>query len=79
VEPRRAPGARNSALNRAAWTLGRWIAAGALKQDDVEDELYSAAESNALVAVDGDRQCWATIRSGLSAGLQQPIDLHVDV
>ena len=26
----------------------------------------------------GERQCWATIRSGLSAGLQQPIDLDAD-
>jgi len=31
-----------------------------------------------LVDDDGDRQCCATIRSGLSAGLQQPIDLDVD-
>jgi hypothetical protein len=70
-----APGGRNAALNRAAWTLGRWVAAGALAQSDVEDELYAAAECNGLVADDGARQCWATIRSGLSAGLQQPIDL----
>jgi hypothetical protein len=68
-------GGRNSALNGAAWTLGRWIAAGALEQADAEDELYTAAEHNGLVGDDGDRQCWATIRSGLSAGLQQPIDL----
>ncbi len=69
---------RNAALNRAAWTLGRWIAAGALDQHDVEDALYAAAERNDLVADDGERQCWATIRSGLSAGLQQPIDLRTD-
>jgi len=72
------PGGRNAALNRAAWTLGRWVAAGALEQADVEDELYAAAETCHLVADDGDRQCWATIRSGLSAGLQQPIDLDAD-
>jgi hypothetical protein len=30
---------------------------------------------NGLVADDGERQCWATIRSGLGAGLQKPIDL----
>jgi hypothetical protein len=66
---------RNNALNSAAWTLGRWVAAGALTQADVEDELYAAAEANGLVSDDGQRQCWATIRSGLSAGLQQPIDL----
>src|SRR5438128_2304263 len=71
------PGGRNDALNHAAWTLGRWIAAGALEQGAVEDELYSAAEVNGVVADDGEHQCWATIRSGLSAGLQEPIDLEV--
>ena len=71
------PGGRNTALNRAAWTLGRWVAAGALEQANVEDELHAAALLNGLVADDGDRQCWATIRSGLSAGLQDPIDLDV--
>jgi hypothetical protein len=39
-------------------------------QASLEDELYSAAERNSLIADDGERQCWATIRSGLSAGLQ---------
>jgi hypothetical protein len=73
-----APGGLNDALNRAAWTLGRWIAAGALEQGDVEDQLYAAAVLNGLVADDGDRQCWATIRSGLGAGLQQPIDLDAE-
>jgi hypothetical protein len=73
-----APGGRNDALNRAAWTLGRWVAAGALEQRDVEDELYAAGEYNHLVADDGERQTWATIRSGLGAGLQQPIDLDAD-
>ena len=34
-----------------------------------------AAVANGLVADDGERQCWATIRSGLGAGLQQPADL----
>jgi hypothetical protein len=69
------PGGRNAALNRAAWTLGCWVAAGALEQADVEDRLYAAAVLNGLVGDDGDRQCWATIRSGLGAGLQQAIDL----
>ncbi len=65
---------RNTALNGAAWTLGRWVTAGALEQSDVEDALYAAAVANGLVADDGDRQCWATIRSGLGAGLTQPIE-----
>jgi hypothetical protein len=66
---------RNVALNGAAWTLGGWVAAGALEQGAVEDALYAAAESNGLVADDGQRQCWATIRSGLGAGLLRPVDL----
>jgi hypothetical protein len=31
-----------------------------------------------MVADDGERQAWATIRSGLSKGLLQPIDLDGD-
>jgi hypothetical protein len=63
------PGGRNAALNHAAWTLGHWVAAGALEQGEVEDALYAAAERNGLLADDGPRQTWATIRSGLSKGL----------
>ena len=71
------PGGRNGALNHAAWTLGRWIAAGALEQSEVEDALYAAAEQNGLVSnpKDGPRKTWATIRSGLGAGLREPVDL----
>jgi hypothetical protein len=54
------------------------VAAGALDQAEVEDALYGAAEHNRLVADDGPHRCWATIRSGLSAGLQQPVDLDAD-
>jgi hypothetical protein len=72
------PGGRNAALNHAAWTLGHWVAAGALEQADVEDELYNAAEHNGLVADDGQRQVWATIRSGFSFGLQHAIDTGDD-
>jgi len=68
------PGGRNAALNQAAWTLGHWIAAGALEQTEVEDQLYGAAQRNRLRSDDRERQTWATIRSGLSKGLQQPID-----
>ena len=52
-------GGRNTALNHAAWTLGRWIAAGALEQAEVEDALYVAALSNGLVHDDGERRTWA--------------------
>jgi hypothetical protein len=67
-----APSGRNAALNHAAWTLGHWVAAGALLQADVEDALYAAAECTGLVADDGQRQTWATVRSGLGAGLNAP-------
>jgi hypothetical protein len=50
----------------------------ALEQADVEGALYIAGVANGLVADDGARQCWAAIRSGLSAGLQQPIDLDAE-
>ena len=47
---------------------------GALDQAEDEDALYAAAERNGLVSdpKDGLRKTWATIRSGLRAGLQQP-------
>jgi hypothetical protein len=68
-------GGRNTAPNHPAWTLGEWIAAGALEQSDVEDALYAAAVGNGLVADDGERQSWASMRSGLAAGLRQHLDL----
>jgi len=42
-----------NALNGAAWTLGHWVAAGALDQREVEDALYAAGEQNGLGADDG--------------------------
>jgi hypothetical protein len=54
------------------------VAVGALEQGVVEDDLFAAAARNGLVGEDGDRQTWATIRSGLGAGLQEPIDLDTD-
>jgi hypothetical protein len=70
-----APGGRNAAINHAAGTQGRSVAAGALEPAEVDDGLYAAAVRNGLVADDGQRQTWATIRSGLSAGRQELIGL----
>jgi hypothetical protein len=42
----------------------------------VEDALFAAAECNGLVADDGQRQSWATIRSRLSKGLLEPKGLE---
>ncbi len=69
---------RNVALNKAASALGEWVAAGVLDVAQVEDALYAAAEQNGLVADDSQRQCWATIRSGLGHGFQHPYDLDAD-
>ena len=74
----RSAAASTRSRQHAAWTLGRWIAAGALEQADIEDELYMAALHNGLVHDDGQRQTWGTIHSGLGAGPQQPIDLDAD-
>ena len=52
------------------------MVAGALEQGHLEDALYAAAVANGLAADDGERQCWATIGSGLGAGLREPVDLN---
>jgi len=45
-----------------------------LEQAAVEDALYAAADQNGVLSDDGERQCWATIRSRDSApGLLEPI------
>jgi hypothetical protein len=67
-----APGNRNNALNRAAFSLAQLVAGGELDRDEVERRLISAAEANGLLAEDGLRQVQATIRSGMRAGLQHP-------
>ena len=63
-----------TALNQAAWTLGRWIALGALDQNKAEDHLFATTERNGLSSDDGPRQTWATIRSGIAAGMKSPLE-----
>jgi Type IV secretion-system coupling protein DNA-binding domain len=46
--------------------------------NEVEEALYAAAERNGLVADDGQRQTWATSRSGLGAGLREPLGLDAE-
>jgi hypothetical protein len=53
------------------------VGAGALDQRYVEDALYAGAELNGPADDDAERQCWATTRSGLSAGLKRPIELSL--
>jgi Bifunctional DNA primase/polymerase, N-terminal len=66
------PGARNNALNTAAFNLFQIVAGRSLDEQEVLDRLYEAAEACGLVADDGAQQVWATINSGAAAGRQQP-------
>jgi hypothetical protein len=64
-------GSRNDTLNRAAFALGRLVGAGLLDERNVTRELTTAARWAGLGRVETAR----TIRSGLTAGRRQPVDL----
>jgi hypothetical protein len=68
-------GTRNETLNRAAFSLGQFVGAGALSGLEVEDRLFGAALACGLVAADSERTVRATIRSGLDAGMRQPREI----
>jgi hypothetical protein len=63
-----APGGRNHALNRAAFSLGTLVGAGRLDEPTTAGALLAAAVSAGL----GEAEAERTIRSGLSAGMRQP-------
>jgi hypothetical protein len=67
-----APGTRNGALNTASFSLFQIVAGGALDEDVVRNELYTAAVACGLVDDDGEATVWATIESGAKAGRLQP-------
>lgn len=69
-----APGGRNHALNRAAFSLFQLVAGGELDQHEVTERLIDACHRNGLVKDDGLRTVIATIRSGSNAGIQHPRD-----
>lgn len=64
-----ASGAANDTLNRQAFKLGTWCGAGFLGNSDAESTLLSAAQARAIPF----REARDTIRSGLKAGAQQPM------
>jgi hypothetical protein len=71
------PGAlRNNALFKAACRARDLIAAGGLDQAKAEALLLDAAGQVGLVRDDGEASCLATIRSGLTAGVQQMADVR---
>jgi bifunctional DNA primase/polymerase-like protein len=62
------PGARNHALNKAAWNLGRFVAAGKLDRAAVEDLLQQAGEAAGYQ--DGPAAVQAVIRAALDRRLR---------
>ena len=65
-------GTRNTTLNNAALKLGHKVASGYLQAAEVEAALMEAAQRSGLAQDDGPEVVCATIRSGLTAGLQEP-------
>ena len=66
------PGGRNQALNDAALRLGEMVGSGWIDCETVVPELWEAATINGYRAKDGDGAAWATLRSGLTAGMKNP-------
>lgn len=66
------PGARNNDLNRAAFSLGQFVAGGMLPESRVRETLFRAAEVCGLVQDDGAKQVHKTITSGLRGGAHHP-------
>jgi hypothetical protein len=64
-------GNRNKALNAAAFSLGRLVAAGHLNAKDVEDALVSAASGNGYLAEAGEGAVRDVIACGLVAGVAE--------
>ena len=68
-------GARNHALNGAAFCLGQLVAAGALREADVVAALEQAANACGLTQDDGVASVRKTVASGLKAGRALPRQL----
>ena len=71
-------GLRSDQLNRAAFSLGTLVGAGALVEADVVAALATAAAaaSQAGSTPLGAREAIATIRSGLQEGMRRPRQLN---
>ncbi len=63
-----APGTRNDTLNRAAFSLGQLVEAGALREEGVAEALLQASSECGL----GEQEARLTISSGLCAGKRTP-------
>lgn len=65
-------GTRNHALNKAAFSLGTLVGAGAVGEPEVRRILETAANNCGLTRDDGPQKVAKTITSGLTAGMAQP-------
>jgi putative DNA primase/helicase len=68
-----AEGSRNHTLNRSAFVLGQLVGAGTLDETETADALLQTGLGIGL----GERECQATIASGMSAGMANPRSLGV--
>lgn len=64
-------GTRNSTLNNVALRLGHLVGAGLIDEDEITERLSELAEEIGLEP----REIEATIRSGMSAGIDRPEDV----
>jgi energy-coupling factor transporter ATP-binding protein EcfA2 len=64
-------GERNTQLNKSAFALGQFIAAGLLEESEVVRELLKAAKDKGLSTEESEK----TIRSGLEAGALHPREI----
>lgn len=62
-------GAANVTLNKQAFRLGAWCAAGLLPETDATESLFSAARQRSIPAI----EARDTIKSGFTAGLKKPV------
>lgn len=63
---------RNDQLNISACKLGHYVAGGVLDEQDAIDTLMGACKANGLIGHTGERQCLATIASGMKEGKLDP-------
>ncbi|WGS18950.1 MULTISPECIES: bifunctional DNA primase/polymerase [unclassified Bradyrhizobium] len=70
---------RNDELNKQALKVGRYVANGEIATDVAVHDLLAACGENGLLAEDGERQCLATIQSGLGAGRKDPAKTITDM
>jgi Bifunctional DNA primase/polymerase, N-terminal len=67
-------GQRNDDLNRAAFSLGRLVASGALGESETVTALIEVGQKLGL----GLRECERTVASGMNAGIRGPGGLEID-